>query len=74
MKGVFVFLFIERDQERVENLKSEIAKYWTRLGGQPDNVVVMIEQGDSEQVADALLDSLKKGGHNLAPTLAFVDP
>lgn len=74
MKGKFVFLFIEREEERMANLKVEIAAFWASVGGQPGNVVVLVEQGEFEQVTSSLLDSLKESGNVLAPTVAFVDP
>jgi three-Cys-motif partner protein len=74
MKGRFVFLFIEREEERMENLKVEIAAFWASMGGQPENIVVMAERGEFEQVTGSLLASLKESGNTLAPTVAFVDP
>lgn len=71
MKGELVFLFIDRDRDRIEYLKSVALP---RLGRLPDNVKVHIECAPFDETMGTLLDDLDERGRRLAPTFAFLDP
>ena len=66
----FIFLFIEHDVRRVENLRREVAA----LGELPKNVKVIIEHGEFEATFGRLLDGTTGHGKTLIPTFAFIDP
>lgn len=69
INGEIVFLFVEERADRVANLQLEVSKQ-----NLPQNYKVHIESGQFETIVSKILDDLEKGGMNLAPTFAFVDP
>jgi three-Cys-motif partner protein len=64
-----VYLFIEERHDRVEHLRTEVAKL-----DLPENVQVEIAEGRYEALFRKELDDLQQAGKQIAPTLAFVDP
>lgn len=66
----FIFLFIERDEDRVVHLRNEIAV----LGDLPDNVSVDIRHGEFEDTFSSVIDPIIEKGSHLIPTFAFIDP
>lgn len=68
--AALVYLFIEADERRVEQLREEVAK----LGELPPNVTVRIEHGLYEDVFGTILANIERRGAQLAPTFAFLDP
>lgn len=70
MDGVeFSFLFVEKRSDFAENLREVIAaESW------PPNIKWNVEVGSFEEKVGGVLDELKRQGHRLAPTFAFIDP
>lgn len=68
----FVFVFMEEDTERCVLLAEQVERLFDRFGGQPEKVVVAIENTRFEEGVKDILDELD--GHDLAPTFAFIDP
>ena len=64
------FCFIERDEENLASLRSEIAA----LGQLPSGVVVVSGVGDCYEQMRDLVDGLKEREARLAPAFVFVDP
>jgi three-Cys-motif partner protein len=64
-----VYLFIEERVDRVDHLRSEIARLEL-----PDNVKVDFQHGRYEDVFGSHVRAIRAEGHELAPTFAFVDP
>jgi len=69
MTSEIVYLFIEERRDRVDHLRSEIAKLTL-----PDNVKIDVQHGRYEDVFGNRLQAIRAEGHQLAPTFAFVDP
>src|SRR2546425_506747 len=67
MKSEVVYLFIEERRDRVDHLRSEIARIVL-----PNNV--QLQHGRYEDIFGARLQSIRAQGKELAPTFAFVDP
>lgn len=65
----FILFFVEQEQARLNNLIAEIQQKAI-----PNTVSVYPIQSNFERAAQALFDSLKSRGANLAPTFAFIDP
>jgi three-Cys-motif partner protein len=65
-----VYVFIEENKDRAEQLKKEVEK----LGQLPANVKIEIDVGTYEETFGATLDHMEKEGKTLAPTFAFIDP
>ncbi|MXW42286.1 MAG: three-Cys-motif partner protein TcmP [Acidimicrobiia bacterium] len=66
----FVFLFIEKDAQRVQQLKDELNK----LDPLPSNISINTFQGEFQNVIGNILSHPTKEKTSLAPTLAFIDP
>ena len=66
----FVFLFVEKDSERLACLKIELSQ----LHPLPINVRVEAVQGDFQEVIEQMLEDLSDQEATLVPTLAFIDP
>ncbi len=70
LEGVqFIYLFIEKDRRRVDNLKAEVERQ-----SLPDNVRVQIEHGAFELTLRRILDEVAGADHRPVPTFAFIDP
>lgn len=69
MISEIVYLFIEEREDRIEHLRSEIAKL-----SLPDNVKVHLQHGRYEEIFGSRLQAIRANGRQLAPTFAFVDP
>ena len=67
----FIFVFVEADSERHENLVNQINEFWDSIGGKPSNIGVVIRCAKFADVARDILDEVRG---QLAPTLAFIDP
>ncbi len=68
----FIFLFIENNRDRFDNLQHELESFWSqRAGGQPTNVSVYTY---NEQFTDMAHHILNHTQGRLAPTFAFIDP
>lgn len=63
------FVFIEKDNKRKENLKSEIA-----LLKLPENFRIEIIEGEFHDVIGGILDNLESTKQILAPSFVFIDP
>lgn len=64
-----VFIFIEKEHDRTEALRSEVAGF-----DMPGWVKVQIYEGDFAEHMESLLAVIDEGGQRLAPTFAFLDP
>jgi three-Cys-motif partner protein len=69
LPGELVFLFIEKDEARVDSLTAEIAKL--QLTGA---FKVRVERGEFADKLGAMLDDLDKTTSQIAPTFALIDP
>jgi three-Cys-motif partner protein len=69
MTSEIVYLFIEERADRIEHLRSEIAKLTL-----PDNIKVDVQHGRYEDIFGSHLQAIRAQGRQLAPTFAFVDP
>ena len=71
-RSEFIFVFVENDSDRFENLQTELDIFWKqRAGGQPRNIVVNIYNREFTQISQEIRDHTKG---RLAPTFAFIDP
>lgn len=66
----FVFLFIEKDGRRLDQLNIELGQF----NPLPPNVHVETTQGEFQDVIEEILSNLAEEEARLAPTLAFIDP
>lgn len=64
----FWFVFIEKEPDRFDHLKSELAKITL-----PANAKVMATQGEFDVQMERFLDRIPKG-HGLPPSFVFIDP
>jgi three-Cys-motif partner protein len=65
----FSFLFVERQKEFAENLRSVVsATAW------PPQIKWHVEEGGFDEKVGTFLDKLRQQGQRLAPTFAFIDP
>jgi len=64
-----VFLFIEKDKDRYEHLKSILDDVVL-----PNNVKCLTECGKFDETLVSGLDQIDEQGKRLAPTFAFIDP
>ena len=69
LTGEIMFIFIDEDTARIDNLKQEVAKL--KL---PTNFKTYIEHGEFEKVIGNVISDIEKNGKQLAPTFAFIDP
>ncbi|HCA81975.1 MAG TPA: hypothetical protein DEP53_19775 [Bacteroidetes bacterium] len=69
MVGEVVFVFIDERKDRIENLRSELARRKI-----PADFKVHAQHGRFDEVVGSILDGLDSEHQNLAPTFAFVDP
>ena len=69
--GEMVFLFVEREPDRVAHLREVVEK--TRSNPLPGHVRIEVEAADFESAMRAVLGSLKPG-MDLAPAFVMVDP
>jgi three-Cys-motif partner protein len=67
----FVFIFIEKDERRVEILKETIKNRFPNL---PRNVKLLVINAEFAPTMKKILDNLEGEGAKLAPTFAFLDP
>lgn len=65
----FAFLFIEKREDFVQNLRSVVSEETL-----PANIKVKIEQGSFQERVENVLSELKLRGQQLSPTFAFIDP
>lgn len=65
----FIYLFIEHDAKRVEHLREEVARL-----DLPDNLQVILEEGEFEEKFGQIVDEINAKSNSLAPTFAFIDP
>lgn len=71
LKSEFIFLFIEKDKSRCDNLREVISK----LEIPPKaKIKLNVECGEFKKIITDLLDNLEKENKHLAPTFMFVDP
>ncbi len=69
-KGMdLVFLFIEKDEARCQNLKHKIATLQL-----PDNFRIHVECASFEEVFDDALSKIERQNKQLAPSFVFIDP
>ena len=66
-----LFLFIEKDKERVKNLQEVIAKKFPSL---PHKFKCIIKGDEFAPTLEKFLDDVDSSGDRLSPTLAFIDP
>ena len=69
MTSEVVYLFIEEREDRIDHLRSEIARLTL-----PENLRVHLQHGRYEDIFGAELQGIRAQGKQLAPTFAFVDP
>jgi three-Cys-motif partner protein len=69
MAAEVVYLFIEEREDRVDHLRTEVAKL-----ALPSNLRVEIRHGTYQATFGPLLGQLQEAGRHLAPTFCFVDP
>jgi three-Cys-motif partner protein len=69
MRSQIDYLFIEEREDRVDHLRSEVAKLTL-----PPNVTVDIQLGTYQARFKPLLEQLQRTGGRAAPTFAFIDP
>ena len=68
----FIFLFVENERDRFENLQQELERFWSqRVGGKPRNVGVFTYNKEFTEMAQHILAHTQG---RLAPTFAFIDP
>jgi three-Cys-motif partner protein len=67
--GHYLFLFIEKDEARCQNLQQKIATLQL-----PDNFRVHVECASFEEVFDEVLSEIEKQNKRLAPSFVFIDP
>jgi three-Cys-motif partner protein len=65
----FVFMFVEKREDFVENLRLTVS-----AGSWPENIKLNIEQGSFEEKVGDVLNDLKRQGKALPPTFALIDP
>lgn len=69
LSGKIVFLFIEEDTRRLQNLKDEIKKIpW------PETFDISTEGGNFEKNLSEILNNLKENDLRPSPIFAFIDP
>jgi len=66
-------LFIEREADRAEALREELARF-RELRPIPGWVAVNVVHGEFAPTMTAVLDDLEQAGRRLAPTFCFIDP
>ena len=64
LKGEVIFLFVDKEKDRIDHLKSELAKLTL-----PSNFKVYAEEGRFDKVFSELLRSLREDKRTLAPSL-----
>lgn len=69
LKENLVFIFVEKNKDRAENLKNVIGKETL-----PNNYKVQIKNEEFETDLGQILDYLDEEKLHLAPTFAFIDP
>jgi three-Cys-motif partner protein len=69
LQGEVVFLFVDERKDRVEHLKSELARVPL-----PKNFKVGAEEGRFDELLLGLLRRLKEDKKSLAPSFVFIDP
>src|SRR3989442_11064932 len=69
LTGEIVFFFIDAQLDRLENLKSEIAKIEL-----PKHFSIHFEHGEIHIAFGGILDRLEEKKQNIAPTFALIDP
>lgn len=73
LKGEFIFIFIEKEKDRCDHLKTVIS----RLERSPNpnlKLKFFVECGEFSKVVDTILNKIKEEQKRLAPTLLFIDP
>lgn len=68
------FLFLEIDEENVEQLEENIEELQDEVGEFPNSVKVDIVCADYERVINQILDDLEAEEQQMAPAFVFVDP
>lgn len=66
-----IYLFIEQNTERYENLRKVVAPYKEKL---PATVDIDIRNDDYDKALTEILDFIDNSNSALAPTFAFIDP
>lgn len=69
IRGEMLFLFIEADQDRHDNLKAQIAQR-----SLPAKLRVEVVHGRFDETLNSVLAPLAASGKQLIPTFAFIDP
>ena len=69
LTGEVIFLFVDKDKDRIDHLKSELAKL-----SLPLNFKVHAEEGRFDEVFSELLRSVREDKRKLAPSFVFIDP
>jgi three-Cys-motif partner protein len=64
-----VFLFIEKDEARCQNLRQKIATLQL-----PDNFTIHVECASFQEVFDKVLSQIEEQDKRLAPSFVFIDP
>ena len=70
----FVFLFIDQDPARCQNLEQELDAFWSRKGGQPPNVKIQVICSEFADAAASRMGSVRQQLETFAPTFALIDP
>lgn len=75
LKGTEVnFLFLEIDEENVEQLEENIEELQDEIGEFPNSVKLEIVCADYDEVINQILDDLEAEEQHMAPAFVFVDP
>lgn len=69
LTGDIVFWFIDKDKDRIDHLKSELAAF-----SKPSNFNVTASHGRFDEKLKELLDRIDARNAQLAPTFIFIDP
>ncbi len=69
LTGDLIFWFIDADKDRVEYLKTELARLIL-----PNNFTVRASHGSFDEKLRVLLDRIEERNAQLAPTFIFIDP
>lgn len=65
------FLFIDKDQKRIETLEKTLK---IKFSTYPDNIHVKTLHANFSDELNSILDEIEEDNSNLAPTFAFLDP
>src|SRR5713226_2068943 len=69
LTGDIIFWFIDKDEKRIDHLKSELASFPT-----PSNFKITASHGRFDHKLETLLDRIDQKHAQLAPSFIFIDP